>query len=144
MEREDVMPHEMMAALAEGRGWVSATREVGALGVTGSTTIDTMANEIIRLRGIIETARHYCGEDMPSTAYIALCGMGLEDGIDSSLVGSPIAQRGIAIEDARCEVEAAARALVAMLTTDLLPHGRWEEVRDLREALARLDERAER
>lgn len=77
---------------------------------------------------------------MPSTAYILLCGMGLEDGIDPTLehtaVGKALIEEGC---DERDVIEAA-RALVATMTTDTLPDSgtRWQEARALREALAKL------
>lgn len=85
------------------------------------TTYD-MAEEIERLRGIIEGARYFVGEDMTSTAYIMLCGKGLEDGIDPALdhtaVGAALIQEGCderdVIEAARAFCEAVPDAPGAM------------------------------
>lgn len=107
---------------------------------TSHEAIGETRAEIERLRGIIEGARFFLGEDMPSAAYLLLCGMGLEDGNDPTLehtaVGKALIEEGC---DERDVIEAA-RALVATMTTDTLPDSgtRWQEARALREALAKL------
>jgi hypothetical protein len=100
------IPQWLLAQLADGRGWVSASHRVGALGATGATTVDEMAAEILRLRGIIEAARHYVGEGLEAHAYGVLCGMGLQDGIDPWLVHTPHGARLIqAVDEARAATE---------------------------------------
>jgi len=48
----------LLSELASGRGWVSASREVGSVGaLRDTTTIDAMASEILRLRRELDEAR---------------------------------------------------------------------------------------
>lgn len=85
----EAIPQWLLVQLVDGRAQVSAAGDVSAIGATGTTTIAAMAGEILRLRGIIEGARHYVAEDLQAHAYAILCGMGLEDGIDPSLDHTP-------------------------------------------------------
>jgi hypothetical protein len=89
-------------------------------------------DEIERLRGIIEGARFFLGEDMPSLAAIILCGMGLEDGIDPALTGTAAGRALIAEGNAQRDVIEAAREWAARVP----PH--VEQARDLRAALEKL------
>lgn len=107
---------------------------------TSHEAIGETRAEIERLRGIIEGARFFIGEDMLSCAAIILHGMGIEGGTDPTLADTEI---GAALIREHCDerdVIEAARALVATMTTDTLPDGgtRWQEARVLREALAKL------
>lgn len=100
-------------------------------------TIEDLRSEVARLRGIVETGRHYVREDVPSVAYAVLCGMGLDDGIDQSLIGTDEGREVLAAVGARVDLEDAASALIDALDAGEDGRPELDAARAARETLRR-------